>query len=98
MNHKLNQLKKAYNKRFKLLNKSILTESTSGLIIFVDHLKYLRDIYTLTQKSAKTIIALNTAIEEFEAYKKTQKEFHWNNFCEFVRLNMGEWLATNDSV
>ena len=38
-------------------------------------------------------MTLNAAIEEFEAFRKNQKDFHWNNFCEFVKLNMKEWLS-----
>ena len=58
----------------------------------------MRDTYIITQKSIDSIISINTAIEEFEAYKKTQKDFHWKNFCELVKLNMKEWLEANDSV
>jgi hypothetical protein len=96
--NEIKQLNKAYTKRFKQLNKTLLNTSISGLNVFVEHLKYLRDVYILTQKSTAVIATLNAAIEEFEAFKTNQKEFHWNNFCEFVRLNMKEWLATNDSV
>lgn len=97
MNNKIKQLNKAYAKRFKQLNKNILSTST-GLQVFAEHLKYLRDIFIITQKSADSVASLNAAIEELEAYKKSNKEFHWNNFCEFVKLNMREWLLTNDSV
>lgn len=92
------QLNKAYTKRFKQLNKNILTAEDSGLLVFVEHLKYLRDAYILTQGSVDTIATLNAAIEEFEAYKRTKKDFHWDNFCEFLKQNMKEWLAINDSV
>ena len=30
--------------------------------------------------------------------EKEQKEFHWNNFCEFIKLNLEEWLVLNDTV
>ena len=105
--NRINQLNKAYLKRFKFINKNLLAKkkfgitvlaSDSGLALFAEHLKYLRDIYIVTQKSTDIISTLNAAIEEFEAYKQTQKEFHWNNFCEFVKLNMKEWLGANDSV
>lgn len=92
------QLNRAYTKRFKQLNKNILTAEDSGLLVFVEHLRYLRDAYILTQQSIDVIATLNAAVEEFEAYIENKKEFHWNNFCEFVRLNMKEWLATNDSI
>ena len=96
--NEINQLNKAYAKRFKQLNKTILTADSSGLYIFVEYLKYLRDTYIITQKSTEVIATLNAAIEEFEAFRKNKKEFHWNNFCEFVKLNMKEWLVANDSV
>lgn len=94
MNNKLN---KAYTKRFKQLNKNMLN-TDYGLTMFVEHMKYLRDTYIIAQKSTEVIASLNAAIEEFEAYKQTQKEFHWQNFCEFVKLNTKEWLAVNDSI
>lgn len=106
--NKINQLNKAYSKRFKQINKHLLAKkdsnnitvltSDSGLILFVEHLKYLRDFYLVTQESINTATMLNAAIEEFEAYCNTQKDFHWNNFCEHIKLNMKEWLAINDSV
>ena len=96
--NKVKQLNKAYTKRFKQLNKDILMTNESGLNIFVEHLKYLRDTYIVAQKSADAVATLNAAIEEFEAFRQTKKEFHWNNFCEFVKLNMKEWLVANDPV
>ena len=96
--NKINQLNKVYSNRFKQLNKCILTSNDSGLSIFVEHLKYLRDVKIITQESVNTVATLNAAIEEFEAFKKTQKDFHWNNFCEFIKVNMKEWLVANDSV
>lgn len=98
MNRQVKQLRKAYTKRFKQINKNLITVNTSGLLLFLEHLKYLRDTYIITQQSADTVASLTAAIEEFEAYRKTQKDFHWNNFCEFMKLNMREWLTINDSV
>ena len=94
----LSRLNNAYTKRFKQLNKNILASEYSGLLVFVEHLRYLRDAYILAQGSVDTIATLNAAIEEFEAFKRTNKDFHWNNFCEFIKLNMKEWLAVNDSI
>ena len=96
--NEIKQLNKAYSKRFKQLNKNLLTVNSTGLAIFVEHLKYLRDTYILTQKPAESTATLVAAIEEFETYEKSQKEFHWNNFCEFVKQNMEEWLTANDSI
>ena len=98
MNYNLKQLNKAYLKRFKFLTKNVLTENSFGLGFFVEYLKYLRDISIITYKSNEIVATLNAAIEEYEAYCTTSKDFHWDNFCEFVRLNMREWLAINDSV
>ena len=95
--NEIKQLDRAYTKRFKQLNKNILDSEDSGLLLFVEHLKYLRDIYILLQPT-DAIVTLNAAIEEFEAYRDTKKDFHWNNFCEFLKQNMKEWLAVNDSV
>lgn len=94
----LNKLNRVYRKRLKYLVKNILTEKKSGLLIFIEHLKYLRDSYIITGKSSETIISLITAIEEFEANEKNSQNFHWNNFCEFIKLNMEDWLIANDSV
>ena len=96
--NKVKQLNKAYTKRFKQLNKNILASEDAGLIVFVEHLRYLRDAYILTLGPVDSIATLNAAIEEFEAYQKTKKDFHWNNFCEFLKHNMKEWLAVDDSV
>ena len=96
--NEVKQLNKAYTERFKQLNKNILVSETSGLIIFVEHLKYLRDSFMLTTQPEEPILTLNAAIEEFEAYRKTKKDFHWNNFCEFLKQNIKEWLAVNDSI
>lgn len=96
--NEVKQLNKAYTKRFKQLNKNILAAEDSGLVVFVEHLRYLRDAYIITLQPADTIATLNAAIEEFDAYKKTKKDFHWNTFCEFLKQNMKEWLAVNDSI
>ena len=98
MNYKIKQLNKAYNKRFKQLSKELVLSDSAGLTLFVEHLKYLRDFYTLRQQRISSITTLNAAIEEFEAFKQNQKDFHWNNFWEFIKLNMEEWLAINDPV
>lgn len=96
--NEIKQLNKAYIKRFKQLNKNILAAEDSGLIVFVEHLRYLRDVYILTLQPTDVIATLNAAIEEFEAYRKTKKDFHWNNFCEFLKQNIKEWLIVNDSI
>ena len=59
-------LNKAYTKRFKRLNKNILASEESGLLVFVEHLKYLRDAYILTMQPTGPTTTLIAAIEEFK--------------------------------
>jgi hypothetical protein len=110
MKNQIAQLNRAYEKNLKVLNKNFFEDNKVGLDIFVEHLKYIRDCLIIKTPSTlakyeptKTKLAtLVTAIAEFEAYKtcqnNTQRVFHWNNFCEFLRLNMEEWLKSNDSI
>lgn len=103
MNKKLN---KAYEKRLKTLNKEFFTNNKIGLFSFVEYLKYLRDNFILDSykddQDKIKIAALNAAIAEFYAWDESEaedvKRFHWNSFCELMRLNMEDWLASNDSI
>ena len=84
---------------FAFLNGILDIASTdAGLSIFIECLRYLRDTHILAKKSEISIASLNAAIEELDAYNKTKKDFHWNNFCEFIKLNLEEWLVLNDTV
>ena len=114
MNNKLlTKLDKAYNKRIKKLSKSFTKTPSTGIQIFVEQLRYLRDTFIvkasmmesgteLEEELSNKASALIIAISEFEvamnSKEKEQKEFHWNNFCEFVKLNMEEWLVINDTI
>lgn len=110
MNKQLNKINKAYSKRLHRLNKSFFSDNTVGLMLFAEYLKYLRDTVIIKNpsevaKPTSNSSALGTliiAIGEFDAYQKSedikQKEFHWNNFCEFIKLNMEGWLALSDSI
>lgn len=104
----IKQLNKAYTKSFKRIQKRFFTDRTTGLSLFIEYLRYLRDFIVLDEYSkdledgslnATIIIA---AITEYEAYElnkgQQQKQFHWNNFCELVKQNMEDWLKINDSV
>lgn len=105
------QLDAAYKKSFNRINKNKDFELTTGLCLFVEYLKYSRDsILTRTANNVQKhdfvkakLASLIAAIAEFEAYinintPMQQQTFHWNNFCELVRLNMEEWLRLNDSI
>ena len=94
------QLNNAYKRRLKDLNKKFFTDKYVGLEFFLEHLKYTRDMLVL--KNATSAPVLITAIAEFEAFQlsadEKQKDFHWKNFCEFVKLNYGGMTIPNDSV
>ena len=105
-NLQLKQLRNAYKKSFKKLNKTLVKEKEAGIQLFIEHLKFIRDLLILSSEEDLSkiniintkIATLNTAIAEFEASKtSTQKTFHWNNFCELFKQNMGDWLELNDS-
>ena len=99
-----NQLNKAYEKRLKTLNKDFFNNTKAGLYLYVEYLKYLRDSFILESydQNKLKIVAINAAVAEFCAWDESSVEevsrFHWNNFCELMRLNMEEWLASNDSI
>ena len=107
-NKKLAQIDKAYSNKLKLLNKQVPQGSPMGLAVFVEQLRHQRDTLIVQStlepnkaNEAKTA-SLMIAVAEFETYQKSeevsQKKFHWNNFWEFVKLNMEEWLMLNDTV
>ena len=99
-------LNKAYGKSIKNLNKSFFTDKNTGLYLFLEYLKNMRDsmimVYLESDDKPVSLATIITAIAEFEAYTscrdQTNKTFHWNNFCELVKQNMEEWLQINDSV
>ena len=99
----IKKLSKVYNKRIKTLSKNCFESKNTGILLFIEHLKYIRDTLILESQeptSAK-VATLVAAIAEFEAYKKSagsQRTFHWNNFCELLKHNMEEWLESNDSI
>lgn len=109
-NSKIAQLNSAYSKRCKVINKDFFISKDTGLVLFVEYLKYLRDSLILEtpvdlnkHELTKTKIAtLVTTVAEFETYRTSldsdKKTFHWNNFCELIKLNMEEWLEPDDSV
>lgn len=105
-NRLMNKLTRSYNKRFTKLCKTVLKDNKAGLIFFIEHLKYLRDaaiIKAAPGEDLNSIVGtLVVAIDEFEAYQNSseakQKDFHWNNFCEFIKLNLEEWLVLNDPI
>ena len=99
MNNTLNRINDAYVKRLEQLYRDRSNMVNGAVLpIFIESLKYTRDVCIVTQKPAEVVATLTTAIDEFETYNKTKKELHWNNFSELIRLNMKEWLVANDSV
>lgn len=107
MGKQVKQLNRAYKKSFNTLNKSFFQSKTTGLDMFVEYLRYLRDLMILSvdgdlEKDSKTnmkLATIVTAIAEYEAsIAAEQKVFHWNNFCELVKQNMEDWLELDDSI
>lgn len=105
--HEIKKLNKAYDKSLARLQKDFFVNKDCGLVLFVEYLKYLRDTIILdgngTMESKTRVASIIAAIAEFDSYKQSnedpqQKAFHWNNFCEFLKLNMEDWLNINDSV
>jgi hypothetical protein len=90
------QLKRAYKKRLKSLNKKFFNNKNIGLELFLEHLKYTRDFLILQNSECAPVLI--TAIAEFEMYQAStdekQKAFHWRNFCEFIKLNYGGIAST----
>lgn len=104
---RIRRLNRAYKKSFKTLNKSLFQSKSTGLNVFIEHLRYIRDSMILLaeddlEKVYKTnmkLATIITAVAEYEAYVDTdQTLFHWNNFCELVKQNMEDWLELNDSI
>jgi hypothetical protein len=98
-------LTKAYNKRAKQLTKTFTADKAAGLLLFVEHLRFMRDNLIIGPESPEAVEQIATlvaTVAEFEAYNSSdnqeQKTFHLNNFCELVKLNIGEWLVQNDSI
>ena len=121
----LNQLKKAYKARLKILNnKKFLGDIGTSVLSLVEQLRYLRDTLIIEKPikvpkpvepfiefsegkeientDGETLSTLVAAIAEFDAYLDSddlaQRNFHFNNFWEFVKLNIEEWLMLNDTI
>lgn len=101
----LKQLNNAYSKLFNNIYKEFFIDKSAALILFVEYLKYIRDLSILTEDDSKHAIktaAITATTAEFDAYRQAveqhQKTFHWNNFCELLKYNMEDWLKIDDSV
>ena len=98
----IKHLNKAYNSRFRCLQKSIFVDKEAGLFLFIEYLKYLRDSIIINEYSGESeqsklnIASIIATISEFDAYRhaqnNTQRAFHWNSFCELLKQNMEDWL------
>jgi hypothetical protein len=110
-NKELSQITNAYEKRLKQLNKNFYRDNSAGLNLFAEHLKYIRDyllVKTTVEKvepddcTSNKVASLIIATAEFDAYQNEEnldkKDFHWENFCECLKLNGQEWLVPNDTI
>jgi hypothetical protein len=101
----LKRINNAYSKLFSSMYKDFFVDKSTGLVLFIYYLKYLRDLIILNSDSSEQAMrtaTITAAVAEFDAYNMTndvhQKAFHWNNFCELLKYNMGDWLKIDDSV
>lgn len=103
------KLCKAYSKRLKLLNASFFNNINIGIELFVEYLKYVRDLRLISstcnvyenEQEKACMASIMAAIAEFEAWqtcKEDQKQFHWNNFMELTKQNFMEWITPNDTI
>jgi hypothetical protein len=97
------KLNRAYNKRINGLAKNFLNDKLSGIKMFDEYLKYIRDCAILDYPEDATVAAsLIASVAELEAFvdsdEPENKRFHWINFCEITKDNMEEWLQLNDSL
>lgn len=92
-----------YNKKLKQNANYLFENNKAGLMSFAEYLRFLRDCIILSTKAdTATAATITMAVAELDAYlgctDSSKSLFHWNNFCELIRLNMEEWLKINDSV
>lgn len=103
-NREIKRLIKAYNKRFKALLKEAPNKDSTGILLFIEHLKCRRDLLLLASSKDKQetdyqILLFDTVVAEFEAStSSTYGNFHWNNFCELLRQNKEELTKLHDSI
>lgn len=69
-NKAIKQLAKAYDKKAKLLNKNFSKDLTTGLALFLEQLKYIRDILILDYEEPETTV--EGPFEEFTKEKSEQ--------------------------
>ena len=68
-NKAIKQLAKVYNKKAKLLNKNFSVDPTTGLAIFVEQLKYIRDLLILTYEAPEEL-----PTDPFEEFSESKTE------------------------
>ena len=92
MKRQLKQLNKAYHKNIKSLEKQFYSQAKdASLIIFIEYLKYIRDLYILKNTidfSNTNLMSLIIAIAEFDTYKEnielSQKQFHRHKRLKYL--------------
>lgn len=109
----IKQIKKTYDSTMKILQKDFFIDNRSGLNLFVEYLRALRDQILIKTgntepESLESFYALSitTAVAEYESYEnylisngsEQLKSFHWNNFWELVKQHLEGWISFNDSI
>lgn len=97
MNNKIQtELLKAYKKQLKTLS---MENQNDRVQILITYLKYLRDVelFNFDKEAFENIPLLNSTIAELEAAVRQSKseyvDFHIQNFCELLKINLKEWLT-----
>lgn len=97
MNNKIQtELHKAYKKQLKTLS---MENQNDRVQILITYLKYLRDVelFNFDKEAFENIPLLNSTIAELEAAVRQSKseyvDFHIQNFCELLKINLKEWLT-----
>ena len=99
----------AFVEQLKYLRDILITESLDAPINdteiiepFPEFNEQIAEPEIIISSDEEALATLLIAIAEFECYQSsddtTQKNFHFNNFWESVKINIDRWLALNDTI
>lgn len=112
-NQPIKQINKTYETTLESIQKSFFSNSQTGLDLFVEYLRYIRDSLIIKAPDLSVspdenliIATIMAAIAEYESYENYKiskaderlQKFHWDNFWELIKCNLREWQALNDTI
>lgn len=112
-NQPIKQINKTYETTLENIQKSFFKSSQTGLDLFVEYLRYIRDSLIIKAPDLSVspdenliIATIMAAIAEYESYENYKiskaderlQKFHWDNFWELIKYNLREWQALNDTI